>query len=279
MRRILRPAMPALTVAVLLGAACSRDPTPGTPAAAAEGERLMRLMSDTLAKAPAFSLRRLRASRTPTGPPDACCASHARSRSAGRTPCRSRWMVRATRPSTCRPTTTGRRSRFATTRTGLGRRRRCPVPSTKCWTTSPEGTRCRCPSPTWFTVCRTRPSSAGTRKAGSSDARRSTVSAVRTWRTATTSWTSRCGFPHRANRSPDGWSWSTSRRRARRRRASTSRAGTSPRRSPGGAFTFQAGEVPRQVSFEQFAAGLLSGGSPTSLAAPVASTPGVAAPR
>jgi hypothetical protein len=35
-------------------AACARDPAPGTPAAAAEGERLMRKMSDTLAAASAF---------------------------------------------------------------------------------------------------------------------------------------------------------------------------------------------------------------------------------
>ena len=47
--------MPALTVAVLLASACTRDPSAGTPAAAAEGERLMRQMSDTLAKASAFS--------------------------------------------------------------------------------------------------------------------------------------------------------------------------------------------------------------------------------
>jgi hypothetical protein len=39
---------------VLCALACSRDPSPGTPAAAAEGERLMRQMSDTLARASAF---------------------------------------------------------------------------------------------------------------------------------------------------------------------------------------------------------------------------------
>ena len=47
--------VPALIVAVLLASACTRDPSPGTPAAAAEGERVMREMSDTLAKASAFS--------------------------------------------------------------------------------------------------------------------------------------------------------------------------------------------------------------------------------
>jgi hypothetical protein len=45
---------PALTAFALSALACSRDPRPGTPEAAAEGERLMRQMSDTLAKAPAF---------------------------------------------------------------------------------------------------------------------------------------------------------------------------------------------------------------------------------
>ena len=41
-------------VAMLLAPACSRDPSPGTPAAAAEGDRLMRQMSDALARASAF---------------------------------------------------------------------------------------------------------------------------------------------------------------------------------------------------------------------------------
>ena len=44
----------ALTLLALCALACSRDPGPGTPAAAAEGERLMRQMSDTLARASAF---------------------------------------------------------------------------------------------------------------------------------------------------------------------------------------------------------------------------------
>jgi hypothetical protein len=44
----------AWAVLILAAPACSRDPKPGTPAAAAEGERLMRQMSDTLARAPAF---------------------------------------------------------------------------------------------------------------------------------------------------------------------------------------------------------------------------------
>jgi hypothetical protein len=47
--------VPALIVAVLLATACTRDPSPVTPAAAAEGERVMREMSDTLAKASTFS--------------------------------------------------------------------------------------------------------------------------------------------------------------------------------------------------------------------------------
>ena len=44
----------ALTAAMLLASACSRDPGPGTPAATAEGDRLMHQMSDALARASAF---------------------------------------------------------------------------------------------------------------------------------------------------------------------------------------------------------------------------------
>ena len=54
MRRPHRQTALALTAAALLASACSRDPEPGTPAAAAEGERLMRRMSDTLVKAATF---------------------------------------------------------------------------------------------------------------------------------------------------------------------------------------------------------------------------------
>ena len=54
MGRTLRQTALALTVGVLLAPACSRDPGPGTPAAAAEGERLMRQMSDTLVSASKF---------------------------------------------------------------------------------------------------------------------------------------------------------------------------------------------------------------------------------
>ena len=55
MRTTLRHTALALTVGVLLAPACSRDPEPNTPAAAAEGERLMRQMSDTLASASRFT--------------------------------------------------------------------------------------------------------------------------------------------------------------------------------------------------------------------------------
>ena len=55
MRTTLRHTALALTVGVLLAPACSRDPQPGTPAAAAEGERLMRQMSDTLVSASRFT--------------------------------------------------------------------------------------------------------------------------------------------------------------------------------------------------------------------------------
>jgi hypothetical protein len=41
--------------AVLFTTSCSRDPKPGTPEAAAAGERLMRSMSDTLARSKAFT--------------------------------------------------------------------------------------------------------------------------------------------------------------------------------------------------------------------------------
>ena len=54
MRKTIRQTALALTVGVLLAPACSRDPEPGTPAAAAEGERLMRQMSDTLVSASTF---------------------------------------------------------------------------------------------------------------------------------------------------------------------------------------------------------------------------------
>lgn len=45
----------ACMAAALLVMACSQDPTPGTPEAAALGERLMRSMSDTLARSTMFS--------------------------------------------------------------------------------------------------------------------------------------------------------------------------------------------------------------------------------
>jgi hypothetical protein len=48
------PTLLACGLLALLASGCSRDPTPGTPAAAAEGARLMHQMSDTLAKVPAF---------------------------------------------------------------------------------------------------------------------------------------------------------------------------------------------------------------------------------
>ncbi len=44
----------ALTAAMLLAPACARDPSPGTPAATAEGDRLMHRMSDELARASVF---------------------------------------------------------------------------------------------------------------------------------------------------------------------------------------------------------------------------------
>ena len=44
----------ALTAAILLAPACARDPSPGTPAATAEGDRLMHRMSDALARASVF---------------------------------------------------------------------------------------------------------------------------------------------------------------------------------------------------------------------------------
>ena len=139
----------ALTVALLLAPACSRDPSPGTPAATAEGDRLMRQMSDTLARASTFrfetteSLDRIGAS------------------AAGR-------VLRFTRVVTVhRPDAMffevdgsadtaldvsaycdGKTLSLSDNAQGRGRRRRCPARSTRCWTMSPDGTRCRCPSPT-----------------------------------------------------------------------------------------------------------------------------------
>ena len=51
MRRTLQCKMPALTLAVLLASSCTSNPSTNT---AAESEKLMRHMSDTLANAPAF---------------------------------------------------------------------------------------------------------------------------------------------------------------------------------------------------------------------------------
>jgi hypothetical protein len=54
MQRGVHSTLLGLTAVLLLAPACSRDPSPGTPAATAEGERLVRQMSDTLARASAF---------------------------------------------------------------------------------------------------------------------------------------------------------------------------------------------------------------------------------
>ena len=54
MYKLLRPLRVMAAVLALLAPACSRDPQPGTAAAAAEGERIMRQMSDTLAGAKAL---------------------------------------------------------------------------------------------------------------------------------------------------------------------------------------------------------------------------------
>src|SRR5262245_11708007 len=54
MHKCLRSALLVSTIGALATPACSSDPRPGTAAAAAEGERLMRQMSDVLAGVPAF---------------------------------------------------------------------------------------------------------------------------------------------------------------------------------------------------------------------------------
>jgi hypothetical protein len=54
MRSTFRQTALTLSLGVLLAPGCSRDPDPGTPPGAAEGERLMRQMSDTLASASTF---------------------------------------------------------------------------------------------------------------------------------------------------------------------------------------------------------------------------------
>lgn len=68
MRERLRAILLLSAAAALSAAACSRDPAPGTPAAAAEGERLMRQMSDTLAKAPVLRFATAETLESP-GPP------------------------------------------------------------------------------------------------------------------------------------------------------------------------------------------------------------------
>jgi hypothetical protein len=65
-----RPMLLACAVLTLVAPGCSRDPVPGTPAAAAEGARLMHLMSDTLAKVPAFQFSTTE-SLDQVGPPTA----------------------------------------------------------------------------------------------------------------------------------------------------------------------------------------------------------------
>jgi hypothetical protein len=54
MSKSFRPLLLIGAVLALATPGCSRDPAPGTPAAAAEGERVMRQMSDVLAGAKAF---------------------------------------------------------------------------------------------------------------------------------------------------------------------------------------------------------------------------------
>jgi len=54
MDKWIRPMLLLWAALILAAPACSRDPAPGSPAASAEGERLMRQMSDTLAKTRAF---------------------------------------------------------------------------------------------------------------------------------------------------------------------------------------------------------------------------------
>jgi hypothetical protein len=55
MRRYMNCQLPACIVLALCITACSRDPRPGTPEAAATSERLMRSMSDSLAHARTFT--------------------------------------------------------------------------------------------------------------------------------------------------------------------------------------------------------------------------------
>ena len=164
-------------------------------------------------------------------------------------------------------------------RHGIWAQTAVPRHSTPCWMTSRGATRFPCPSPTWSTAIPTRPSSARPRKAGSSDARRSTASNARTWRTPTPTWTCRSGSPRRASRCRGGWSSATSRSRERRRLASTSRAGISRLRSPTGTFTFRPGEATEQVALEDFVAALLSGGDLAGLPTPGPSAPGAPQPQ
>ena len=222
-----RAALSVWTAVALSAVACSSDPKPGTPAAAAEGERLMRQMSDTLARRPEF--RFTTAESLEQIGPTARTARVAVLTHGHGSPAR-RHVLRIARGgghggrSGC---LLRRPDHVASARTPrrCGRRRMSQrQDSTGCWTTSPSDTRCPCPSPTWSTVCPTTPSSAGARKAGSPDRRPSTASGARAWSTPTTSWRCGSGYPRRVSRCPGGKSWSTSRRQARRRRASISRA-------------------------------------------------------
>ena len=122
MRAWLRSALlPVLAMLVLAVAACARDPEPGTPAAAAEGERLMRQMSDALAGSHAFRFTTQETLDSPLRPPNgACCNSRVRSRCNGPTRCSSKSAARRPGRWSWRPTTTATPWRFATNHPAMG---------------------------------------------------------------------------------------------------------------------------------------------------------------
>ena len=202
-----RLAVSLWVVATLSATACTRDPSPGTEKAAADGERIMRQMSDTLARARVLRFATAESLETPGLPSERHVLHFTRSVTVRR-PDAMRFELKGTEGTSLdlAASYAGGRSPSATTCTGCGRRPPCPRRSTQCSTTSPGASRFRCRSPTWSTACRTRRSSARAREAGSSAARRSAASRVRASRTPTTTWVSSCGFPPRARPCRGAWS-------------------------------------------------------------------------
>ena len=166
----------ALTAVLLLVPACSRDPSPGTQAATAAGDRLMHQMSDTLARASAFRFETTE-SLDQIGP------------SSGGRVLRFTRVVTVHRPDAMFFEVDGSGDTaldvsayydgktVSLSNNARGTWAQTTVPGTldEMLDDVARRFRCRSPSQTSSTACPMTPSSAGTRRAGSSDARRSTV--------------------------------------------------------------------------------------------------------